>query len=102
MKGNRKINSGEFAKAVGKKINKGTKKQSLEYIEAIRLTLIDFLSKGEKIHLKNFGTFEPFIREERECRNPKNDEIVIIPNMIVPKFKASENFRNEINEWSGN
>jgi len=98
MKGNIKVNSGEFAKAVGKKVNGGTKKQSLEYIEAIRITLMDFLANGEKVHLKNFGTFEPYIREERKCRNPKNNETIIIDEMIMPKFKASENFREEVNK----
>ena len=88
----------EFAKMVGVKIEDGTKKQSLEYIKAIKNTIAEILSNGDKVHLKNFGTFEPFLREERICRNPRNDEKITIPEIIIPKFKASDNFKDKTNK----
>jgi len=88
----------EFAKMVGVKIEDGTKKQSLEYIKAIKNTIAEILSNGDKVHLKNFGTFEPFLREERICRNPRNDEKITIPEIIIPKFKASDNFKEKTNK----
>ena len=55
-------------------------------IDAITLSL----SKGEKVQLSGFGTFEIKEREARVGRNPHTRESMEIPATRVPSFKASE------------
>ena len=55
-------------------------------IDAITLSL----SKGEKVQLSGFGTFETKEREARIGRNPHTRESMEIPATRVPSFKASK------------
>ena len=55
-------------------------------IDAITLSL----SKGEKVQLSGFGTFEIKEREARVGRNPHTRESMEIPATRVPSFKASK------------
>ena len=58
-------------------------------IDAITLSL----SKGEKVQLSGFGTFEVRQRQARMGRNPKTRETVEIPPARVPDFKPSQNLK---------
>ena len=55
-------------------------------IDAITLSL----SRGEKVQLSGFGTFEIKEREARIGRNPHTRESMEIPATRVPSFKASK------------
>ena len=55
-------------------------------IDAITLSL----SKGEKVQLSGFGTFEIKEREARVGRNPHTRESMESPATRVPSFKASK------------
>jgi len=55
-------------------------------IDAITLSL----SRGEKVQLSGFGTFEIKEREARVGRNPHTRESMEIPATRVPSFKASK------------
>ena len=55
-------------------------------IDAITLSL----SKGEKVQLSGFGTFEVKAREARVGRNPHTREAIDIAATRVPAFKASK------------
>ena len=55
--------------------------KSLDYI-------IESLARGENVEFRNFGVFEVQERKSRIGRNPnKPDNVVIIPNRKVVKFK---------------
>ena len=59
-------------------------------IDAITLSL----SKGEKVQLSGFGTFEVRNREARVGRNPVTRKSVEIPATKVPAFKASKGLKD--------
>ena len=61
-------------------------------IDAITLSL----SKGEKVQLSGFGTFEIKEREARVGRNPHTRESMEIPATRVPSFKASKALKDNI------
>ncbi len=61
-------------------------------IEAITLSL----TKGEKVQLSGFGTFESKEREARIGRNPHTGEAVEIPATRVPGFKASKALKDSV------
>ncbi len=61
-------------------------------IDAITLSL----SKGEKVQLSGFGTFETKEREARIGRNPRTKEAVEIAATRVPTFKPSKALKDII------
>lgn len=74
-----------------------TKKEIEEILNLFIDVVKEELSKGNKINLRNFGTFEVVERAERIGRNPKTGEDAKIPACKVPKFKPGEDFKNCVN-----
>ena len=50
-------------------------------------TIIDSLSKGETVELRNFGIFKVKSRKERMGRNPRTGENIPVPEKKVVTFK---------------
>ncbi len=50
--------------------------------------IVDSLSKGETVELRNFGIFKVKSRKARLGRNPKTGESVRIPEKKAVSFKA--------------
>jgi len=73
-----------------------TKKQAGNVIDAITDTVKETLSKGERITLVGFGTFQVRQRKAREGRNPRTGKKLEIPAKKVPKFKAGKNLREAV------
>ncbi len=48
------------------------------------------LSKGEKVVISGFGTFEVRNRVARTGRNPRTGEDISIPGQKSPAFKAGK------------
>ncbi|MDR2513319.1 MAG: integration host factor subunit beta [Puniceicoccales bacterium] len=65
--------------------------------DAVQLTLdvvIEALSEGRNVELRNFGVFEVQARKARVGRNPNRpDKEVTIPARAVVKFKAGKELR---------
>ncbi len=51
------------------------------------------MKKDEHIELRGFGTFEVKTREEREARNPKTGESVVVPKRRVPYFRPGKELK---------
>ena len=71
---------------------KDTERVMTAAIDAITLSL----SKGEKVQLSGFGTFETKEREARIGRNPRTKEAVEIAATRVPTFKPSKALKDII------
>ena len=56
------------------------------------------LTKGEKVQLVGFGTFEVSERPEREGRNPQTGEAMKIAASKSPKFKAGKALKDMMNK----
>ena len=67
-----------------------TKKDTERVINAAIDAITASLTKGEKVQLSGFGTFETKEREARIGRNPHTKEEIHIPATRVPGFKASK------------
>ena len=57
----------------------------------------DVLSKGEKIQLAGFGTFEVTERAARDGITPRTKETIHIPASKAPKFKAMKSLKEKVN-----
>ncbi|MHB1128164.1 MAG: HU family DNA-binding protein [Bacillota bacterium] len=67
-----------------------TKKDAERVVSAVFNSIEDALSKGDKVQLVGFGTFEVKDRAARTGRNPKTGEEISIPASRVPGFKAGK------------
>jgi len=74
-----------------------TQKKADEILSTALETIMKSVSKGEKVTLVGFGTFEPRKRKERKGRNPKTGEELQIPASTVPKFSAGKQFKSTVN-----
>ncbi len=78
-------------KEIVTKIADRTDIKQVDVKEVVQLTLdiiVDSLSKGETVELRNFGIFKVKSRKARLGRNPKTGESVQIPEKKAVTFKA--------------
>lgn len=54
------------------------------------------LSKGQKVTLTGFGTFDVGKRKERAGVNPRTGKPIKIPATKMPRFKPSKSFRIKV------
>ena len=66
-------------------------------VKAFTGVVSDALSKGDKVQLVGFGTFEVSKRAAREGRNPQTGKVMPIAASKAPKFKAGKALKDMIN-----
>ena len=91
------MNKTELIAAVAQKAGL-TKKDAERVVCATFDTITECLTKGEKVQLSGFGTFEAKDREARVGRNPHTKETIEIPATRVPTFKASKTLKDTVAE----
>jgi len=90
------MNKKELVAAIADKC--GMKKVDTDkVIEAFTEVVTEELRNGGKVALVGFGTFEVSERAEREGRNPKSGETMMIPASKTPKFKAGKALKDGVN-----
>mgnify|MGYP003955402191 CR=1 FL=1 len=67
-------------------------------LKVIFSEIIEALSKGENVEIRGFGTYKLTKKKARIGRNPKNSEIVQIPEKNAIKWKMSKIFFNRLNK----
>jgi len=67
-------------------------------LEIIFLEIVSALREGKNIEIRGFGTYKIIKRKARIGRNPKNSELVQIPEKKVIKWKISKTFFNQLNK----
>jgi len=73
-----------------------SKKESEAAVTAVIEGITATLSKGEKVQLVGFGTFEVRQRQAREGRNPSTGETIKIAAQKVPAFKAGKALKDQV------
>lgn len=91
------MNKGELVDAVAEKANV-TKKQADAVLTAALEAIVEAVSSGDKVTLVGFGSFEPRERKEREGRNPKTNEKMVIPATKVPAFSPGKLFKEKVGQ----
>ena len=74
-----------------------TKKDAEKAVNAVFETVKGALSKGDKIQLIGFGTFEVKARKARRGRNPQTGKEITIPASKNPVFKAGKALKDSVN-----
>ena len=91
------MNKAELVAAIAEKTEL-SKKDSEKALKAFIDVVTEELTKGEKIQLVGFGTFEVAERSAREGRNPQTGATMKIPASKAPKFKAGKALKDVINK----
>ena len=73
-----------------------TKKLTQDVIDTVIETIGDTLSRGEKVTLVGFGTFQVASRKARRGVNPRTRESINIPAKKVPKFVPGKILKEKI------
>lgn len=73
-----------------------TDKQSQEVINTIFDTISKALIQGENVKIRGFGTFKITNYKERNGRNPKTGEKIVIPAKRVIRLNVAKDLKNEI------
>ncbi len=82
----------DMAEKLAAKLNI-TKQQAEGIINIFTNSIIESLSKGDKVEIRGFGSFRVRHRSAKEGRNPKTGEKVFVPPKKVPFFKTGKEFR---------
>lgn len=90
------MNKTELVAAMAEKTEL-SKKDAEKALKAFIDVVSEELSKGEKIQLVGFGTFEVAERPARDGRNPRTGEAMKIPASKNPKFKAGKALKDAVN-----
>ena len=67
-------------------------------LEIIFFEIEEALCRGENVEIRGFGTYKLIKRKARIGRNPKNSEIVEIPEKNAIKWKMSKTFFGRLNK----
>lgn len=67
-----------------------SKKEVKSFIEKFTGIITDKVKKGEKVAVTGFGTFDLGKRAARRGRNPQTGELIQIPEMPMPNFRAGK------------
>ena len=88
-------NKAELVEKIAAKTNL-TKKDVTATVEALFETIQETLSKGEKVQVIGFGTFEVRERAARKGRNPQTGKEIKIAASKVPGFKAGKALKDAV------
>ena len=89
------MNKDELLKEVAKKAGV-SQKAAGDVVNAILETVEKTVSKGKKVTLIGFGTFEARKRGARTGRNPQTGAEIKIPAKTVPAFTAGKKFKEMV------
>ncbi len=72
------------------------KTQTEAIVNVFLTSIIDALSRGDKVELRGFGSFRVRQRRPRVGRNPKTGERVSVPTKRVPFLKVGKDLRARV------
>lgn len=90
------MNKTEVVDLMAKKTKISKAKCNL-FLDEFKALILEVCSKGEHIHLRNFGKFSMQERQARKFLNPQTKRYYICAPKKVIDFKGYKNFKNAIN-----
>ncbi len=91
------MNKADLIAAIAAKTG-DTKKVAEASVNAFVDVVTEALTKGDKVQLVGFGSFEVRKRAARKGRNPQTKEEIKIPASKAPVFKAGKALKDLVNK----
>lgn len=66
-------------------------------VNCILNLMMETLESGERIEIRDFGSFSVRYREARQARNPKTGEQVHLPRKTALHFKPGKQLKDRVN-----
>jgi len=89
------MNKSAIIEAVHEKLG-GTKASAETAVETVISSIIETLKGGEEVSIAGLGIFSAKLRAARQARNPRTGDLVQVPAMRVPKFRAAKGFKDAV------
>jgi DNA-binding protein HU-beta len=91
------MNKTQLIDAVAK--STGIKKREVEtVIDNFIDKIVCEVAEGEKVQITGFGSFERKCRGERNIKNPRTGEDMLVPPSKSPSFSAGSTFKDKVNK----
>ncbi len=91
----------ELINALSKRINGITQREAEIIVNTVFNSIKEALLNGDKIEIRGFGSFRIRNRRDREGRNPKTGDLVMVPPKRVPFFKAGKELKDLVDNQRG-
>lgn len=85
----------DLAREIAAKMNTSLRDGD-RFLDAFMATVTETLTKGEKVQLAGFGTWEVRKYASRKGRNPKTGEALEIGEFNYPAFKAGKHLKDNV------
>lgn len=89
------MNKSDLIETLSRQLNVN-KSEVSQFINAYHTLIIEKVNSGEEVQIAGFGKFGKRVRSQRTGRNPQTGECIVIPETIVPYFKAGSVFKNQV------
>src|ERR687890_2469777 len=89
------VNKSQLIDALSNRFE-GNRKAAQHALETVLDTITREVSRGEKVAITGFGSFEKRVRNARWVRNPQTGERIKAKKTAVPKFSAGQDLKNVI------
>ena len=89
------MNKSAIIEAVHEKLG-GTKASAETAVETVISSIIETLKGGDEVSIAGLGIFSAKLRAARQARNPRTGDLVQVPAMRVPKFRAAKGFKDAV------
>jgi integration host factor subunit beta len=92
------MNKSDLVENLSERLKNLSKKEVDLIVDTIFNKMTESLSKGERIEIRGFGSFEVRTRKARQGRNPKTGNKVFVNTRKVPFFKVGKELKEKINQ----
>lgn len=84
------MNKNDIAKSLTSLLS--SKKEADAVVDKVFEEMSKSLKNGEKVVITGFGSFNMFVTQTKNGRNPKTGEKLMIPPMKKIRFKSAKDF----------
>lgn len=79
-----------------------TKKSATNVVDDFIDIILENLSEGNTVSIRNFGCFDILERKARSCPNPQTGEKIDVPAHWIPRFYPGNKMRLAVKMWEDN
>lgn len=73
-----------------------SKKETEKFLSEFVDVVTEKVRGGEKVSITGFGTFDLGKRAKRRGRNPQTGDVITIPEMKMPRFRAGKGLKEAV------
>ena len=86
----------ELVKVVARQTPHSSKKEIEFVVDTIFESMAQALQRGERIHIRGFGSFQVKVHQAREGHNPRTGELIHVPTRRRPFFRVAKQLKERL------